>query len=75
MDNEHTKEIFYPYNETFPEYSEPRAGKRAKAFVDQKNREKGGIWVLHSKEQYDKWYLEKGQHLEYIKMSKLISKC
>lgn len=74
MNNEQIKEIFYPYNETFCMYAEPRAGKRAQIFIDQKNGEKGGTWVLHSKDQYKKWYLDVGSNLEYIKISKLISK-
>lgn len=64
---EEKPEIFYPYNETFKHYAEPRAGKRAKEFVDRKNKEKGGHWVIHTKSQYDEWYRTVGQHQEHIK--------
>lgn len=58
------KTIYYPYNESFKYYDMPKAGKRAQQFIDDKNQCLGGYWVLHTKEQYDKWYQEKGKHLE-----------
>lgn len=60
--------VFYPYNTTFKYYAEPRAGKRATQFVDENNKLKGGVWVLHTKEQYNEWYNAKGKHLEYIEL-------
>jgi hypothetical protein len=56
--------MYYPYNETFHKYAEPRAGKRAQQFIDRENSYKGGVWVLHTKEQYDDWYARIGQHQE-----------
>jgi hypothetical protein len=61
------KTIHYPYNETFLYYAEPRAGKRALEFVDRKNKEKGGTWVLHTKAQYDEWYRAIGEHQEHLR--------
>lgn len=64
------KTVYYPYNETFEFYGEPRAGKRAQAFVDFQNLRKGGRWVIHSKEQYKAWYESKGKHIETVKYMK-----
>lgn len=55
--------IYCPYNETFGFYTLPKAGKRAQAFIDQRNVCKGGHWVLHSKEQYQDWFRRKGQYI------------
>lgn len=44
------KTIYYPYNETFQKYGEPRAGKRAWEFIERENNLKGGLWILHTKE-------------------------
>lgn len=58
-------EIYYPYNETFKRYHElPLAGKRATAFIEKRNQEKSGFWVLHTVEQYMGWYKLKGKFLE-----------
>ena len=45
-------EVYYPYNETFKYYGEPRAGRRAQEFIEKQNKLKGGQWILHTSEQY-----------------------
>jgi hypothetical protein len=59
--------VYYPYNKTFKYYAEPRAGKRARAFIDESNKLKGGEWELHTSEQYSEWKRKKGDHLDYLK--------
>ena len=57
-------EVHYLYNETTKEYFGPRAGRRAYECLVEKNAEKGGNWVLHTLEQYAKWYEKIGQFQE-----------
>jgi len=59
--------VYYPYNETFKLYGEPRAGKRAQEFIDSHNKLKGGTWVLHTQEQFDAWYKSCGSHIAHLK--------
>lgn len=59
--------VWYPYNESFKFYGEPRAGKRAQQFIDAKNQLKGGHWVLHTKAQYAEWYAREGRAKEDIR--------
>jgi len=64
------KTVFYPWNEMSKEYGEPRAGKRAFSFLEDMNKKKGGLWVLHTSEQHSAWCREVGQHKEYLKNKK-----
>jgi hypothetical protein len=60
-------EIYYAYNEKMSHYHElPLAGKRGQAFLDKKNQERQGGWILHTKEQYQEWYEKIGKHRETI---------
>lgn len=62
-----TIQIYYAYNESFNRYHDlPLAGKRAEAFVNDRNQYKGGHWVLHTKEQYNDWYEKKGKAIEHL---------
>jgi hypothetical protein len=57
---------YWPWNETFEHYYEtPLVGKEAFDFIERRNECKDGHWVLHTKEQYDQWYKEKGEFLEW----------
>lgn len=62
--------VYYPFNRTFGHYYEsgiPLAGKRARAFIEERNKCKGGVWELHTSEQYLQWYDTVGKHKEYLK--------
>ena len=60
-------EVYYPYNETFKYYGEPRAGRIAKEFIEKQNKLKGGQWILHTSEQYGEWYKKIGRYQDYLK--------
>jgi hypothetical protein len=58
-------EVYWLYNETFGVYHPvPLAGKRAFAFLEDKNQCKGGHWVLHMPVQYDEWFEREGKFKE-----------
>jgi hypothetical protein len=60
--------VFWPYNKSFNVYHDvPLAGKRATKFIEEKNKEKGGNWELHTPEQYEEWYDKIGSHKDYLK--------
>jgi hypothetical protein len=59
--------VWYPYNETFKEYGEPRCGVRAHSFIAYRNTLKGGHWVLHTREQYAEWYEKVGCHKDDVR--------
>lgn len=55
-------EIFYPYNESFNQYGEAKAGMiRAQNFCNRQNQLKGGHWVIHTKAQHDEWWNSVGR--------------
>lgn len=60
--------VYWLYNKTFDHYHElPLAGKRAHAFIEERNQCKGGVWELHTSEQYQQWYDAVGKHQEFLK--------
>lgn len=66
-ENSVDKTVYWPYNTTFQRYHDvPLAGKRAKNFVEKRNQEKGGHWVLHSIEQYNAWFESQGKPMEFV---------
>ena len=65
------KTVYWCYNKTFKYYHDlPLAGKRAYDFIDRQNKCKGGIWELHTVDQYQKWYRDKGRHLDAINLGR-----
>ena len=44
---------YYPYCETFDKYESAMTKEQAEAFVTQRNKCKGGHWVVHTKEEHD----------------------
>jgi hypothetical protein len=62
------KAIYWPYSDLLKMYyGSPIAGlSRCRAFCDERNKCKGGKWIVHTKQQYDEWYEKKGKHLEHL---------
>ena len=57
--------MYYPYNKSFDIYGPPRASlQRAEDYCKEQNQYKGGEWIIHSKQQYDKWWERKGKFLQ-----------
>lgn len=59
--------VWWAYNDFGFYHPVPLAGKRAEAFIAERNQEKGGRWTLHTPEQYDEWFQSKGKFLEAMK--------
>lgn len=53
-------QVFWPYNETFRYFHDvPLAGKRAQHFIDERNQNKEGRWILVPSEEYHKSHVGK----------------